>query len=185
MNILVIRHGETIENAQGIVQGQLPGRLSEKGIKQAKKAARELATKNFDYIYCSDLQRCVDTLGILIKEIKDIPVRYTEELREISFGVYQGMYANDLPDWKTLEGGFYTRRPPEGETINQFRQRTINYMNELFNQHKNDELLIVTHGGNIRVIRSVLEALDLWELYQAKPDNCSIWKFEITEELHI
>ena len=46
MRLIITRHGETLENIQGIVQGHLPGHLSEKGKEQAKRVAERLRKKS-------------------------------------------------------------------------------------------------------------------------------------------
>jgi len=61
MNIIIVRHGETIENRNGIIQGQRQGHLSKKGIAQAKSLALSLKNENIAAIYSSDLKRCKDT----------------------------------------------------------------------------------------------------------------------------
>ncbi|CAN5651580.1 alpha-ribazole phosphatase [soil metagenome] len=183
MKLSVIRHGETIENARGIVQGQLPGELSGRGIVQAQKAAESIHGQSFDYVYCSDLKRCVDTAQYLLINHQDISLVHTSDLREISFGIYQGKHVDEIPDWESTEGDFYTRQLPAGETINEFRSRTVRFVNQLFSRHADDHLLVVTHGGNMRIIKSVIEGIDLWELYQSKPGNCELWEFDVTELL--
>jgi len=42
MKLILTRHGETIENQKGIMQGHLPGHLSKQGVEQAKKLALRL-----------------------------------------------------------------------------------------------------------------------------------------------
>ena len=182
MKLTVVRHGETEENAAGIVQGHMPGTLSEEGVQQAKTAAKQIRGMSFDAIYCSDLKRCVDTAAYLLNS-HSLPITYTQSLREISFGEYQGKHVDDLPDWDSLDGTFYTRRLPGGETKDEFIVRTKNFINQVLAKHQNEHILLITHAGNIRVIRSLVEGHDLWELYQSKPPNCSIWEFEVSNPL--
>ncbi|MBW2970484.1 histidine phosphatase family protein, partial [Candidatus Woesearchaeota archaeon] len=53
MKLIIVRHGQTIENAKKICQGQSLGTLSEKGIKQAKKIGERLKNEKIDKIYVS------------------------------------------------------------------------------------------------------------------------------------
>ena len=61
MKLIITRHGETEENKAGIIQGHLPGHLSEAGIEQAKKVAFRLKDEKINFIYSSDLDRAADT----------------------------------------------------------------------------------------------------------------------------
>ena len=49
MTILyLVRHGETVDNANHIMQGQTPGELNEKGVQQAKELAEQLKDEPID-----------------------------------------------------------------------------------------------------------------------------------------
>ena len=66
ITLYLVRHGQTKENLERIFQGHLPGTLTEEGIEQAKQLREELKDIKFDSIICSDLQRAVDTVDILL-----------------------------------------------------------------------------------------------------------------------
>ena len=61
IELILSRHGETEENKLHIMQGQLPGHLSELGKQQAKALAETLDKEELDVIVCSDLARSYDT----------------------------------------------------------------------------------------------------------------------------
>ena len=61
MRLILTRHGETEDNVKEILQGQAGGKLTAKGIEQAKKLALRLKKEKIDKIYVSDLKRAVDT----------------------------------------------------------------------------------------------------------------------------
>ena len=61
MRLILTRHGKTVENMNDIMQGWLPGELSEEGKEQAKHVAERLKDRKIDVAYSSDLKRCVDT----------------------------------------------------------------------------------------------------------------------------
>jgi len=83
MKIILTRHGRTVENDAGILQGHLPGKLNEKGIIQAQKVAIRLQDEHIDYMYSSDLDRAADTTREILKYHPDVPVEFIQELREI------------------------------------------------------------------------------------------------------
>ena len=82
MKIIITRHGETIENQEGIIQGHLPGTLSSKGLEQAEKLAERLKKEKLDYIFSSDLARSADTTKIISRYHKEVPVEFRRELKE-------------------------------------------------------------------------------------------------------
>ena len=96
MEIILTRHGETIENIEGRFQGHLPGKLSEKGKIQAKKLALRFKDEKFDYIFSSDLTRAVDTAKEIKKFHQNIPIKFTKELRERNLGELQGVKKSEL-----------------------------------------------------------------------------------------
>ena len=91
--LYLIRHGETVENVAHILQGQIDGNLSERGIQQAKDARESLRNVAFDAIVCSDLKRCRDTAAIL-NEAHGLEINYTKLLRERDWGSITGMVAD-------------------------------------------------------------------------------------------
>ena len=83
MRLILTRHGETEENVAGISQGQLlPGKLTDKGIEQAKKLASRLKDEKVDAIYSSDLARSADTAKIIAKYHSKVKFHLAKELRE-------------------------------------------------------------------------------------------------------
>ena len=96
MKLVLTRHGRTEENDAGILQGHLPGKLSEKGLLQAQKVALRLRDEAFDFVYSSDLARAADTTKEILKYHPSVPVEFTQELREIYLGEWQGRLKKDL-----------------------------------------------------------------------------------------
>ena len=68
--LLLVRHGETVDNVNKIMQGQTHGRLTLNGIEQAHELGRQLRGEHIDVFLSSDLARAVETLEI-IKQEKD------------------------------------------------------------------------------------------------------------------
>ena len=98
MKLIIIRHGETVENKAGITHGHTHGKLNELGIKQVSKLADYLKTEKVDLVYCSDLGRCKESLASLLKFIKVRP-EYTKLLRERGRGVFDGGSLDSYIKW--------------------------------------------------------------------------------------
>jgi len=96
MKLIITRHGETEDNKAGIIQGHLPGKLTDVGINQAKKIALRLKDEKINYIYSSDLARASDTTKEILKYHPDAPVKFVKNLREKFLGSWQGKKKTDL-----------------------------------------------------------------------------------------
>ena len=93
--ILLVRHGETIDNARQIMQGQTHGELNERGLEQAQQVAQRLASERVDAVVASDLHRAIQTAEIIAAP-HDLPVMTTELLRERDWGSFTGRFIPDL-----------------------------------------------------------------------------------------
>ena len=93
--LFLVRHGETVDNARQIMQGQTQGCLNEKGREQARVVAERLAAESIDAIVASDLQRAIQTAEI-IAEPHGLPVVTTPLLRERDWGGFTGRFSPDL-----------------------------------------------------------------------------------------
>ncbi|MDP4039570.1 MAG: histidine phosphatase family protein [Candidatus Pacearchaeota archaeon] len=148
MKLIIVRHGETIENKKGILQGQSHGKLNKLGKKQSKKLAERLANEKIDAIYCSDLRRCKETLEPLLK-IKKQNVFYTPLLREIKRGVFEGKPNSEYKRWLKS----HPNQTAKGmETKEKIDKRILKFINQELTSHKNNVVLIVTHGTTKKVI---------------------------------
>ena len=65
--IYLIRHGETVDNARQIMQGQTQGKLNDHGIQQAETVSKRLAEEPIDAVVASDLHRAVETAEIIAR----------------------------------------------------------------------------------------------------------------------
>lgn len=93
--LFLVRHGETVDNARQIMQGQTQGCLNEKGREQARVVAERLAAESIDAIVASDLQRAIQTAE-MIAELHGLPVVTTPLLRERDWGGFTGRFIPDL-----------------------------------------------------------------------------------------
>lgn len=93
--IFLVRHGETVDNARQIMQGQTQGELNQRGREQAEQVAQRLASEPLDAIVASDLHRAIQTAEI-IAEPHGLPVVTTPLLRERDWGSFTGRFIPDL-----------------------------------------------------------------------------------------
>jgi len=182
MKITSVRHGETEENVRQIIQGQFPGTLSTRGKQQALDLGKKLASETFDYIYSSDLQRCVDTTEAIIAHHQGAPINYAQALREQDQRGYEGQPWDSIP-WATFAGTTLSRKVPGGESWLDIRARLVAFFNQLYEAHPRANVLLVMHGGTLRVAESLFTDQTLEETVEHDIDNCSIWHWEMNSPL--
>jgi probable phosphoglycerate mutase len=93
--IILVRHGETVDNARQIMQGQTQGELNEKGREQARQVAERLAGEPLDVIVASDLHRAIQTAEIIAAP-HSMMVQTTALLRERDWGSFTGRFIPEL-----------------------------------------------------------------------------------------
>lgn len=159
--LYLVRHGETIDNVNKIMQGQTQGRLTPDGERQARLLAQELADIHFDFFVSSDLKRAIDTCRIIAGERAD-EVRTTPLLRERDWGGFTGKYIPDLKDavW-----------PADIETLDSLKRRAATFLDHIKTECCGARVLAVGHGIINKAIQSV---------YTGKPMN-EILKMENAE----
>ena len=143
--ILLVRHGETVDNARQIMQGQTQGELNERGREQARQVAERLAKDSVDVIIASDLRRAMQTAEIIAAP-HSLPVVTTPLLRERDWGDFTGRFIPDLKNevW-----------PDNIETLENLLSRAgefIAYVKETFPGKK---VLAVGHGIINKAIQAV------------------------------
>ena len=93
--IILVRHGETVDNARQIMQGQTQGELNEWGREQALQVAERLAAEALDAVVASDLHRAIQTAEIIAAP-HGLQVATTPLLRERDWGGFTGRYIPEL-----------------------------------------------------------------------------------------
>ncbi|KAL7943642.1 histidine phosphatase superfamily [Trichoderma barbatum] len=127
MHLLLIRHGETVDNVAGIYAGSRDSALTSHGVLQARRLATYLAEGTgsaLKFIFSSDLQRAAKTAEAIATEQKrtcsrDIPVVQLAELREKDFGSDEGMKFGDSRG-----------RAPDSESAESMKSRVDAFLDE-------------------------------------------------------
>ena len=143
--LYLVRHGETVDNANQIMQGQTQGQLNKNGIKQAREFSEEWKNKPLDVVIASDLKRSVDTAKI-IAEPHHLEVLSTPLLRERDWGSFTGRY---IPD---LKGETW---PDDIETLENLLSRAGEFIAYVKQTFPGKKVLAVGHGIINKAIQSV------------------------------
>lgn len=173
--VYLMRHGQTVFNERGKLQGWCDAPLTDLGIYQAKMAKKyfEAQKITFDAAYCSTSERASDTLEL----ISDQNYTRLKGLREWSFGLYEGENHQLCPT-QPFEDFFV---PYGGESEQEVRQRMSETMSKLMSTCEGEHVLIVSHGV------ASTQFTKAWQhLSQVPPlpgiKNCSVLTFEYDTE---
>ena len=143
--LLLVRHGETIDNVRQIMQGQTQGCLTDKGIRQAEALATMLAGEPIDAFVSSDLKRSCDTCRIIArphqKEVFTTPL-----LRERDWGDFTGEFIPGLKDrvW-----------PDNVESLEKLKERAAAFLRLMAEKYPRQTVLAVGHGIINKAIQAV------------------------------
>lgn len=165
MRIILIRHGSTIWNEEGKYQGTIDVPLSDRGRQEAEMVA-EIAGRKIKAIYSSNLGRARETAEIIARP-HGLPVQVIDELGEINFGDWEGLTAQEIKD-KFGEQAYRTwlEDPVNadisgGDRITDFAERVIRGFDRIIHAHRDDTVVVATHGGALMVLGCHLHGDDL------------------------
>src|SRR3989344_6098772 len=143
MELLIIRHPETIKNAKGILEDQLSGILTKKGLAQIPKIIYKLRKYNPDLIFSSDSRRCRLIAETISKE-KRVSVTYNKIFREIDNGEWSGKNKKEAKELN--KKGEY---PKNGESIKELKKRCKNSL-KIIKENDSKTAILISHGLFIR-----------------------------------
>ena len=160
--LVLIRHGQSLWNAENRFTGWTDIDLSKKGEKEAKAAGEKLENVSFDVVHTSALMRAQRTAEIIIKNNKiseNIPTYKDERLNERHYGSLQGLNKTETAEKYGPEQVHIWRRSfdialPDGESLKMTAERTLPYFKEDVLKHLNEgkNVLISAHGNSLRSI---------------------------------
>lgn len=179
--LYIMRHGRTDWNDQRRLQGRTDIPLNETGRKMARKAAADNADLDIDRIYSSPLIRAYETARIFA-EGRDIPIIKDDRLKEMSFGIYEGISKSfEIPDcpvnvlFKDPEN--YKVPVEGGESFEELFARTGSFIDEIMPLVEGGmNILIVGHGAMNLSIISYIRNIPLKDFWSGSIENCRIEK---------
>jgi broad specificity phosphatase PhoE len=151
--VLLVRHGQSVWNADGRWQGQADPPLTDLGRAQAHHAARALGT--VDAIVASDLERAAETAAILSGELGVGPLVLDPDLRERDAGAWSGLTRVEIEaGWPgyLADAGEERRRPDGWEPDDDLEARATAALVRIQELVPGGEAIAVTHGGLIYVL---------------------------------
>ncbi|MCR4851967.1 MAG: histidine phosphatase family protein [Prevotella sp.] len=144
--LYLVRHGETFDNVNKIMQGQTQGELTETGREQALQLAKRLRNWHVDAFVSSDLRRSIDTCRLLA-EPHGMDVVQTPLLRERDWGSFTGLYIPDIPlndPW-----------PTDIESLEELKARASRFLDFVRQNYQGKTVVAVGHGIINKAIQAV------------------------------
>jgi broad specificity phosphatase PhoE len=163
--MLLTRHGQTIYNRAGIMQGTFDSPLTQVGIAQAEAVGENLRRHHPQLvslkIVTSPLPRAYQTAAIIAEVIglDPVDIQLDDAIVEVSWGDWNGMTRQQIaardPDlWQARENSKWSVRPPQGESYQDLAGRLAMWLAEHQDQ---EQLLVVAHGVVTRVLRGLYQ----------------------------
>ncbi len=199
MILYCIRHGQSIYNAEGRIQGQADVPLSDLGRLQGQAAARAIVGLGVEAVFASPLQRARDTAGMVADGL-GLEVQTDDRLKEVDCGLFQDRmrgeilreYEGMIERWRSGHPDFVF---PQGES----RQNLIRRGHEVLDaisKSPHAAVAVVSHGGlllagmkSLLGIHSTEPPLELRNTSISKlkigPDSqAELLEFDRTDHLH-
>ena len=175
MLLYLMRHGQTDWNEQGLVQGASDIPMNDTGRGQARQAAEALKDIPFDLVLTSPLSRARETAE-LVTAGRNIPIRVSENLKEMSFGIYEGKTSRMYPGIREIFLHPERYVPIGGESFEDLDKRCRAFLHqaaELEGQYSC--LLVCTHGAAIRGLLRAIQNTPVRDFWAGPSQpNCAV-----------
>lgn len=162
--LYVLRHGETVWNAEGRMQGTLDSPLTERGCAQARRQGEILASLGLGGVthrfFVSPQGRARQTAGIVLGPLGVVPT-LDARLREIGLGAYEGLTHADIerrfPGAYDQQDAFlWYDTVPGGEGFAALAERVAGFLSDL-----DGPAVVIAHGMLSKFLRGAVLGLDL------------------------
>lgn len=153
--IILARHGQTIFNRDGFIQGRADSLLTYFGAPEIKRLPILAKQENPSVVYASTLGRAAYTGSVYSQQL-EAPIHFRPSIVELSCGLWEGMRRSDVKGWSNTIRESWDDRPPEGESYQDAEDRVKSFIEEITRQESHTNVLVVAHAGLNRVF------LKLW-----------------------
>ena len=174
VEILLIRPGQTDFDEQGRIKGSLDIPLNEQGTEQVARIVGELAGHGIGAIYVSPCQCCEQTATALAKA-RGLKPKTLEGLKNLDHGLWHGKRIDEVKQqqpkvYRQWQEHPETICPPEGEPLAEVRQRVVATLAKVMKKHKDGVIALVVPEPLTSVVRSLLSAEELGDLWKVECD---------------
>ncbi|MDQ0208282.1 histidine phosphatase family protein [Alkalicoccobacillus murimartini] len=163
MKLYLIRHGESVGNLEGKIQGSMDFPLSDLGKKQVDLISAYCKEIKLDYIYSSDLSRAHETAK-KIGAATNLEVETWDKIREVYLGPLQGLTRDEIKEKYpiTIKKSIITSGITGTESEKELTERCRVVLEQLKQAYSNESVALVSHGGFISILLMYIMAGDNW-----------------------
>jgi broad specificity phosphatase PhoE len=152
--------------------------INRTGLEHAERLIEYFVDKEISKIYISAYLRTKQTSAPLARHFNLVPV-VDERLNEVDNGLFEGMTEEDVKqkypgEWQAYRKRRADFRFPGGETGEEARDRIANFLDEKCEPHGDENIVIVSHDGLIRVMMCHLMKLPVTNRWDFRVDFCGI-----------
>ena len=164
--LCLIRHGETLWNAERRIQGQTDIELNAHGRRQAHAAGRWLKDEGAAALYSSDLLRAWHTAQAVGTDCGLQP-QLAPELRERRYGLFESLTYDEAKARHPDEYARFEAREPafafsgDGESLEDIHARVVARLQDIASAHAGQTVLVVTHGGVLDIVNRFVRGVSL------------------------
>lgn len=153
--IILARHGQTVFNRDGFIQGRADSLLTYFGAPEIKRLPALAEPEKPTVIYASTLGRAAFTGSVYSLQL-GAPIHFRPTIVELSCGIWEGMRRSEVKGWSNTIRESWDDRPPDGESYQDAEDRVKSFINEITRLQEHNTILVVAHAGLNRVF------LKLW-----------------------
>ncbi|WNF24888.1 histidine phosphatase family protein [Mesobacillus jeotgali] len=169
IKLYIARHGETSWNTEKRMQGWLDSDLTDYGIKNAESLGVRLKEIEFEVIYSSPSGRTKSTAELVIGG-REIPIIFDNQLREMNLGSWEGQTLDTIKETNPIEIDHFWNAPDlfvpvGGESFIEVRERALEILRRIKNDHKSGNILVVTHTVMIKALFTVFKDSSIDQLW--------------------
>ena len=190
--VLLVRHGHSSANGDGVLAGRLPGiHLTDRGREQAERLAERFRDLGVARIVSSPLERCVETATPLAAAV-GVEVTVDDDLQECAYGAWTGRALKDLvtdPLWRVVQDAPESARFPDddryaAESLREMSDRVVAAVRrhdaEVSATSGDSALWVaVTHGDLLKatLAEATGSGLAKFQRYTADPASVSVVRY--------
>lgn len=182
--LFVFRHAQTTDNVTKTFSGGRDPELTENGIEEARKIRNTLKNEKVTKAYCAPNKRTKHTLEIVLENHGSVEVVADPRLKERDYGDLTGLNKDEIAkkhpkEWPLWHRGYDTP-PPGGESIKDVEVRVMEFLNELIqNVRQNDVIFLCASGNSIRPIRKHFENMTNTQMASYENEPGKIYSYEV------
>jgi probable phosphoglycerate mutase len=189
INIYIARHGETIWNVEGRIQGRSDPGLSPKGYAQSLALLEELRDRPISAIYTSTLQRSILTAQPIAQHF-GLSIQKQSELDEIAFGILEGKQILNIDgeakvEWERFRENRMTYRIPGAENFTDVAIRLGPFKEKILRNHVGQEILIIGHKIVNRFLIGILLEYPPEDVPKLEQTNGCVYLVERNSEARV